>query len=124
MVSTNKRDWHDRLPEALWAYRTTVRTTTGCTPFNLVYGSEAVLPLEVQLPSLRIATRLTNPDENTQIRLAELEALDEKRLAVQQRLEIYQAQIAGAFNKRVKFRSFKIGDLVLTVRRPIIVTRK
>lgn len=124
MVSTNKRDWHDRLPEALWAYHTTVRTTTVCTPFNLVYGSEAVLPLEVHLPSLRIARRLTNPNENTQVRLAELEALDEKRLAVQQRLEIYQAQIAGAFNKRVKFRSFKIGDLVLTVPRPIIVTRK
>lgn len=124
MVSGNKRDWHERLPEALWAYRTTVRTATGCTPYNLIYGSEAVLPLEIQLPSLRIATLLTNPDENAQIRLAELEALDEKRLAVQQRLEIYQAQVAGAFNKKVKFRSFKVGDLVLTVRRPIIVTRK
>ena len=124
MVTGNKRDWHERLPEAMLAYRTTVRNSTGCTPYNLVYGSEAVLPLEIQLPSLRIATQLTSPDENAKIRLAELEALDEKRLAVQQRLEIYQAQVAGAFNKKVRFRSFKIGDLVLTVRRPVIVTRK
>ncbi|XP_062114336.1 uncharacterized protein LOC133825400 [Humulus lupulus] len=77
-VTKNKRDWHKRLPEALWAYRTTIRTGTGCTPYNLVFGSEAVLPLEVQIPSLRISTQLTTPDENVQVRLAELEALDEK----------------------------------------------
>ena len=124
MVSKNKRDWHDRLPEALWAYRTTIRTSTGCTPYSLVYGSEAVLPLEVQLPSLRVAAQLTNPEENTKIRLAELEALDEKRLDAQQRLEIYQAQVAGAFNKKVKFRSFSVGDLVLTVRRPVVIARR
>jgi len=124
MVSKNRRDWHERLPEALWAYRTTVRTATGCTPYSLVFGSEAVLPLEVQLPSLRIATQLMAPEENVQVRLAELEALDEKRLAAQQRLEIYQAQVAGAFNKKVKFRSFTVGELVLTVKRPIVITRR
>ncbi|KAI5323353.1 hypothetical protein L3X38_032425 [Prunus dulcis] len=86
MVSRNKRDWHERLPEALWAYRTTIHNSMGCTPYNLVFGSEAVLPLEVQLPSLRVALQLTNPDENANVRLAELEALDEKRLVAQQRL--------------------------------------
>ena len=124
MVSKSKRDWHERLPEALWAYRTTTRTSTGCTSYNLVFGSEAVLPLEIQLPSLRVAVQLTDPEENVKIRLAELEALDEHRLATQQKLEVYQAQVAGAFNKRVKFRSFGIGDLVLTIRRPIVINRK
>jgi len=37
--------------------------------------------------------QFTDPDENTQVRLAELEALDERRLMAQQRLEIYQAQM-------------------------------
>ena len=55
MVTRNRRDWHDRLFESLWAYRVTVRTPMQATPFSLVYGSEAVLPLEVQLPSLRVA---------------------------------------------------------------------
>ena len=63
-------------------------------------------------------------DENTQVRLAEVEALDERRLVAQQRLEIYQAQMAGAFNRRVKFRSIGMGDLVLTIRRPIVINRK
>jgi len=89
MVSRSKRDRHERLSEALWAYRTTARTATGCTPYNLVFGSEVVLPVEVQLPSLRVAMQFTDPYENTQVRLAELEALDERQLMAQQRLEIY-----------------------------------
>ncbi|XP_019150530.1 PREDICTED: uncharacterized protein LOC109147323 [Ipomoea nil] len=125
VVSKSKRDWHDRMEEALWAYRTTYRTPTQSTPYSLVYGVEAVLPLERQIPSLRLAIQegLTD-EENAKLRLAELEALDEKRLQAQQSLECYQARMSKAFNKRVRTRSFQIGDKVLAVRRPIIVTRK
>ncbi|KAA0054041.1 uncharacterized protein E6C27_scaffold318G001050 [Cucumis melo var. makuwa] len=48
------QDWHEMLPFALHGYRTSVRTSTGATPFSLVYGMEAVLPLEVEIPSLRV----------------------------------------------------------------------
>ncbi|KAK3023354.1 hypothetical protein RJ639_042752 [Escallonia herrerae] len=87
--------------------------------------SEAVLPLEVQIPSLRVAIQesLTN-EESVQIRLAELESLDEKRLIAQWSLEIYQQRMENAFNKRVVLRSFKKGDLVLIVQTPIVVTRR
>ena len=83
-MKTNKRDWDDKLGEALWAYRTTIRTPTGATPYSLVYGCEAVLPLEIQIPSLRIAltTEMTT-EEQHQKRLEELERLDEKRLEAQ-----------------------------------------
>ncbi|XP_051132475.1 uncharacterized protein LOC127252363 [Andrographis paniculata] len=122
VVSKSKRDWHDRIGEALWAYRTTFRTPTQATPYSLVYGVEAVLPLERQIPSLRIALQeeLTT-EENVRLRLEELEALDEKRLQAQQRLECYQARLSRAYNKKVKSRSFQIGDLVLAVRRPIVI---
>ncbi|XP_059310221.1 uncharacterized protein LOC132061409 [Lycium ferocissimum] len=55
IVSKSKRDWHERMEEALWAYRTTYRTPTQATPYSLAYGVEAVLPLERQIPSLRLA---------------------------------------------------------------------
>ena len=115
MVSKTKRDWHERIGEALWAYRTTFRTPTQATPYSLIYGVEAVLPLERQIPLLRIAIKegLTG-EENAKLKLQELEALDEKRLEAQQRLECYQARLSSAFNKRVKPRSFQVGDLVLT----------
>ena len=38
--------------EVLHAYRTGVRTSTGATPYSLVYKMEAVLPIEVEIPSL------------------------------------------------------------------------
>ncbi|KAL0448157.1 UNVERIFIED_CONTAM: hypothetical protein Slati_1943600 [Sesamum latifolium] len=94
----------------------TVRMPTQSTPYALVYGVEAVLPLEQQIPSLRIAIQegLTE-EENARQRLEELEALDEKRLEAQQRLECYQARLSKAFNKKVR---------PLAVRRPIITTHR
>ena len=50
-MTVTYKDWHEMLPFALHGYRTTVRTSTGATPFSLVYGMEAVLPIEVQIPS-------------------------------------------------------------------------
>ena len=75
----SKRDWHERVGEALWAYRTTYQMPTQETPYSLIYGVEVVLSLECQIPSLRIAIYegLTDED-NAKLRLQELEALDEK----------------------------------------------
>ncbi|KAL0438960.1 UNVERIFIED_CONTAM: hypothetical protein Slati_2379000, partial [Sesamum latifolium] len=111
--------------EALWSYRTTYRTPTQATPYALVYGVEAVVHLEQQIPSLRIAIQegLTQ-EENARLHLEELEALDEKRLEAQQKLECYQARLSRTFNKKVRSRSFQVDDLVLAVRRPIITTHR
>ena len=46
--------WPDELPGVLWAYRTTMRTPTGETPFKLAYGSEAVIPAEVHVAKIRL----------------------------------------------------------------------
>ncbi|KAA3479844.1 RNA-directed DNA polymerase [Gossypium australe] len=57
MTETYK-DWHKKLLLALYAYRTSVRTSTRATPFSLVYGMEVVLPIEVKIPSLRVLSEL------------------------------------------------------------------
>ena len=48
------KDWHEKFPFALHAYRTSVRTSIGATPFSLVYGMEKVLPIKVEISSLRV----------------------------------------------------------------------
>ena len=48
------KDWHEKLPFALHAYRTGVHTSTGATQYSLVYGMETVLLIEVEIPSLRV----------------------------------------------------------------------
>lgn len=53
MTKTYK-DWHEMLPFALHGYITSVHTSTGATPYSLVYGMEVVLPIEVEIPSLRV----------------------------------------------------------------------
>ena len=76
------KDWHEMLPFALMAYRTSVRTLNGATPYSLVYGTEAVLPIEVEIPSLRVLSE-TNLDEAEWIRkrMDQLNLIEEKRLA-------------------------------------------
>ncbi|RVW19069.1 hypothetical protein CK203_087654 [Vitis vinifera] len=49
------QDWLEKLPFALWAYRTSFRTSTGAMPYSLVYGMEVVLPVETEIGSLRVA---------------------------------------------------------------------
>ena len=48
----SSRQWHEKLPFALLGYRTTVRTSVGATPYSLVYGTEAVIPAEIEISSL------------------------------------------------------------------------
>ena len=96
-----------------------VRTQTKATLFSLVYGCKTVLPLEIQIPSLCIAlaTVMTSEDKH-RLRLQELEALDNNCLQAQQQIELYQARISKAF------KIFKKDDLVLAVRRLMVMTHK
>ncbi|KAG5235382.1 RNA-directed DNA polymerase (Reverse transcriptase), Ribonuclease [Salix suchowensis] len=76
------RDWHEMLPYALHAYRTTVRTSTWATPYALVYGMEAVTPLEVEIPSLKVLKDVElEESEWARLRFEQLNLVDEKRLA-------------------------------------------
>ncbi|MCO5563505.1 hypothetical protein L7F22_017149 [Adiantum nelumboides] len=77
MVSKPK-DWDKHLSAALWAYRTSFRTSLGYTPYHLVFGKEAILPIEVQLASLKIlATKNEGtPSDQLKQRILDLEWLE------------------------------------------------
>jgi hypothetical protein len=53
-IKDNLRKWHEKLLEALWAHGTSRHEAMKVTPFELVYGQEVVLPIEVSLQNLRI----------------------------------------------------------------------
>ncbi|RDY10553.1 hypothetical protein CR513_04924, partial [Mucuna pruriens] len=99
MVVTYK-DWHGILPYA-HGYRTSVRTSTKATPYSLVYDIEVVLPIEVEILSLRVIVEAELEDTKwIQSRRDQLNLIEEK-------------QIKSAFDKKVRSRSFKERDLVL-----------
>ncbi|KAK5786402.1 hypothetical protein PVK06_041038 [Gossypium arboreum] len=119
MTETYK-DWHGKLPFALYAYRTSIRTSTGATPFSLVYGMEAVLPIEVEIPSLRVLSEVKLDEaEWIQSRYDQLNLIEEKRIRAIRHGQMYQKRMMRAYNKKVSPREFHEGDLVLKKILPI-----
>jgi hypothetical protein len=70
------RNWHKELPSVLWAIRTNVNRATRNTPFNLVYGADVVLPLEIYLRSTRVAH--FNSEHQTEARELDSILLEER----------------------------------------------
>ena len=75
-VGKHPHTWDQHLNTALWAYWTSFCTSLGFTPFHLVYGQEAILPIEVELASLEIqAVNNLKPKEKLKERILQLERL-------------------------------------------------
>ena len=92
--------------------------STGAIPYSLVYGSEVVLPIEVEVQSLRMLVETKVLEEDwAKVRYEQLALIDEKRARAQYHAQGYQKRIAKAFNKKLKPRNLKEGDLVLKVLR-------
>lgn len=106
-----KGAWPEELPNVLWAYRITIRMTTGETPFSLTYEYDAMIPIEVSVSSLRRKTY--NQDQNHELLGAELDLIKESRDDSQFRVTAYQNRVARYFNSKVREKCFKVGDLIL-----------
>ena len=109
-----KRDWDVKLTAALWAYRTTFKVTTHATPFSLVFGIEATIPIEFEVGTLRVAvsSRVTDK-QSLRNRLTDLEELDERRRVAAQNIEAIQRRRKITFDKRHKKRALQPGMMVL-----------
>ncbi|KAJ9542345.1 hypothetical protein OSB04_028851, partial [Centaurea solstitialis] len=104
-----KGKWVEELPSVLWVNHTTPRTSTGQTPFSLVYGCEAVLPIEYRLPIARQRTM----EQNVIDLYYDLDALEGLRDKTFQKMASQKAMIERYFNKKVKAKIFQVGDYVL-----------
>ncbi|XP_057251730.1 uncharacterized protein LOC130591816 [Beta vulgaris subsp. vulgaris] len=93
------------------AIRTTTKNSTGETPFMLVYGSEAVLHIEIEEPTLRVL--MYSEDANWAALRTALDLVLEVRGNALLRMQLYKLRMAREFNKRVARRPLKLGDLVL-----------
>ncbi|XP_077230114.1 uncharacterized protein LOC143863309 [Tasmannia lanceolata] len=103
--------WADELYHVLWAYRTTPRTPTGESPFNLSFGTEAVISVDIGTPSPRITS--FNEQLNSDGLRANLDLLEEIWEESRIRVAAYKQKVSNYHDSKIRPREFRTGDLVL-----------
>ena len=96
----------------LWVYRTTKCSSTGETPFAMVYGTEAAISTEISLPTSRSNIADMHTVNQTQL-LLNLDLAEETKQIAQIKLASYQQQARNFYAHKVKPCSFVVGDWVL-----------
>jgi hypothetical protein len=109
-LDRHKGKWVEELSHVLWAHRTSIKTSTGDTPFSLVYGTEAVIPAEIGMPTIRTAE--VNVMTNDEERRIDLDLLEERRERAAIREAKAKAKMKKYYDARVRQTSFKPGEFV------------
>ena len=114
LVTNRIRTWDEFLDDALWAYRISYKSSTGFTPFFLVYGQEALFPIELQVRSNRLL-RASLCDEECFM----MDRLSQNHILQYSREEAVEHYIQQAwrrkkyYDKRSRKDTFSKGSLVL-----------
>ncbi|GKB58649.1 hypothetical protein Tco_0914835 [Tanacetum coccineum] len=87
-----------------------IKTSNGDTPFSLTYGTEAVIPVEIGMPSLRCAE--VNQTQNDEALMLNLDMLEEKRERAAIRKAKSKARMEKYYNAKFYSTTFKLGDFV------------
>jgi hypothetical protein len=106
-IETSPKRWHEVLSEALWAHRTSRHGVTKVTPFELMFGQEAVLPVELNLQVHRVAGQeALSTIEYTELMMDRIDKVPKSRLKVLSEIEKEKMRMTRAYNKKVVERSF------------------
>ncbi|GKE82795.1 reverse transcriptase domain-containing protein [Tanacetum coccineum] len=109
-LDERSKDWIEEIPHVLWAHRIMIKSSNRDTPFSLTYGTKAVIPAEIGMPTLRIAEiDMVQNDEALEINLDLLEERMEQAAIREARSK---AKMEKYYKSKVRNTSFKPGDLV------------
>jgi hypothetical protein len=112
-IKDNPRWWQEKLSEAMWAHRTSRHGALKVTPFELVYGQETVLPVEVSLQNLRITGQdYLSAKQYNELMMDKVDEAPKSRLKALEEIDKEKVKISKAYNKRVVKILFQVVDLV------------
>ena len=104
--------WVQKLPEVLWAIRTTTTEATGEatgeTPFSIAFGTETILPIETLIPSGRVENFDAATNEEC-LRLS-IDLIEERRERADLHNQVYKQRVARHYNSKVRTRTLGLGD--------------
>ena len=106
-----KGTWAEEVPRIVWAYHTTPQSSTHETPFSLVYGSDAMIPVEIQESSPRFLNFVD--EQSNEERKVNLDLLDEVREEARVSAEAVKRRVERRHNSKVRSRQFQEGNLVM-----------
>ena len=106
IIGVRKKNWSLLLYSDLWAYRTSVRNATRFTPFSLVYGLEAILPIQCEIPSLKLAIDMLPGTSDEEAFIFNLIHLDEMRREAQLANEVHKRRIKAQYDKNFQPRIY------------------
>ncbi|GKB85384.1 reverse transcriptase domain-containing protein [Tanacetum coccineum] len=119
-LDERSKNWLEEISHVLWAHRTMIKSSNGETSFSLTYGTEAVIPVEIGMPTLRTAeVDMIKNDEALEINLG---LLEEKREQAAIQEVKSKAKMEKYYNARVCNTSFKPGDLMMTSNNVYFIT--
>jgi len=117
-----KGTWAEEVPRIVWAYHTTPQSTTKETPFSLVYGSDAMIPVEIQENSPRFQNFVV--EESNEERKVNLDLLDEVREEAKIKAEALKRTVEYKNNSKLRPRQFQVADLVMRKAHPYQLENK
>nr|GEY07093.1 reverse transcriptase domain-containing protein [Tanacetum cinerariifolium] len=109
-LGDDNRNWVEEVSHVLWAHRTMIKTSNEDTLFSLTYGTEAVIPVEIGMPSIRYAQ--VNQAENDKELLLNLDILEERREKAAVREARNKSKMEKYYNAKVRSTSFRPGGFV------------
>jgi len=105
-----KGTWAEEIPRIVWAYHTMPQSSTKETPFSLVYGSDAMIPVDTHESSPRFQSFVV--EETKEERKVNLDLLDEVREEARIKAEAVKRRVEHQYNSKRKPRQFQVADLV------------
>jgi len=117
-----KGTWAEEVPRIVWAYHTTPQSTTGETPFSLVYGTDAMIPIEIQESSPHFQCFMA--EESNEERRVNLDLLDEEREEARIKAEGVKRRVEHKHSSKLKPRQFQVADLVMRKAHPYQLENK
>jgi hypothetical protein len=113
LLEDNTKSWDSKLKFALWAGRVTTKRSLGISPFQLVYGIEAIFPTQLALPVAKFLQDQQGELDDMVRRMHRLVEVLQTKEQLLDKAQNHQHNIKQGFDKEVNQEYFQLGDLVL-----------